>query len=256
MKHKPMLAKLGDEKDLAKKGYVYETKEDGIRALIKTGKKTLIYNRLYQDIHHKYPEIKVKAPPCILDGELVVFKNGKSDFKLIEKRDMAKKGFLASTKKYPATLIIFDILELKGKKLTKLPLTKRRKILEKTMKKSKNVKLSKQYKDGKKLWKTIKNKKLEGTIAKKKNSKYIQGRSKNWLKIMNKKTIDVIIDNGKLKVYSKGKLRTIGEMKKKMPKTVIEISYEQFDKKLIKPRFISIRTDKLPKDCILEEQIK
>lgn len=201
-KYSPMLAKLGNKEDLELKKFIFEEKLDGTRALLyKNNEEIKFLNRRNNDITHRYPEFNlqknIKAISCVLDGEIVIFNKYKiSDFNLLQHRDLLKdkEKIITRSKSMPATFVTFDILELEGKSLTKLPQKKRFKILKKTIKKSKRIQIVKSSKNGKSLFKKLTNKGGEGVIAKNPEEKYHEGkRKKAWIKIKKSNTIDGII---------------------------------------------------------------
>lgn len=183
----------------------------------------------------RYPEMKdlwkdVNAKRVILDGELVIFKDGKPDFYLLAEREHVgeKVRIEILSKLNPATYVVFDILHLDGKDLVDLPLKERKKVLEKTVKESLRTIFS-QYVigEGKKFFESVKKAGLEGVVAKRLNSTYqINKRSKDWLKIKVLSTLDVIIcgytlGEGKREGYfgallcgawHEGKLRYLGRV--------------------------------------------
>jgi len=94
----------------------------------------------------------------------------------------------------PATYVVFDILELKGKEMIKKPLMERKEILEEIWNNGKHIELIFYTEKGRKLWESIKKLELEGVMAKEKSSFYYPGeRRKEWIKIKNVKSIDVVI---------------------------------------------------------------
>jgi len=230
MKYAPMLAKVGDKKGLSKKGFIFEPKLDGTRALCYKNKELKFINRRNTNITHRYPEFKfaenINAKSCILDGEIIVYdKKGNPDFNLLQKREQLDKKLLIELRsgQYPATYVVFDILKKDGKDLTRLPLSKRKEILQKTVQDSKTTEKIFWTTNGKKLWKEITKRKLEGVMAKKKDSKYYAGkRTPAWLKIKFLKTIDCIIVGYTqekrvisalaLAIYDEGRLKYIGRV--------------------------------------------
>lgn len=218
--------------------YIYEIKYDGTRAIgyiDRENKKVRLLNRREIWFQDRYPELKdiwqnIDAQKVILDGEIVVMKEGKPDFYLLELREHVdnKVRIEILSKLYPSVYIIFDILYKDGKDLTSLPLTERKMILKESVREGHNLVISETFeKHGKKLFEKVKEMGLEGIMAKKKDSPYLIGkRSKFWLKIKALKTIDAIIcgytkGEGKrepyfgallLGVYENGKLRYIGRV--------------------------------------------
>jgi bifunctional non-homologous end joining protein LigD len=134
------------------------------------------------------------------------------------------------SKTIPATYYLFDILYYDGQDLRNRDYIDRRKILSEILSQSNNNKKRVRISDyieqqGVAVFENIKKMNLEGIIAKRKNSKYIQGtRSKDWLKIKNTKTQDCVVigytsgeGNRKkyfgsliLAVYEQGRLRFAG----------------------------------------------
>jgi len=199
---KPMLAQIGSKKDLERKDFIFEPKFDGTRVLIyKDGKKIRIINRRGKDITYRYPELSaifanIKAEKCILDGELVVLdKKGRPDFNLLQQREQLEEKIIieARSKINPATIFVFDLLEVDSQNVMKEPLEKRKERLAKIIENSPFIVLCPYSFDGKALWKKIKKLGLEGVIAKKIGSVYEQCRSNSWLKIKNFNTIDAIV---------------------------------------------------------------
>ncbi len=195
MNIKPMLADLGNEHILKNKNYIFEIKLDGIRAICFKNSKLKFFSRNGIDITRQYPEFNflknIKAKNCVLDGEIVVYDEyGNPNFTLWQER----KGLKSIPSSLLATYVVFDILSVNGKDLTKIPLRKRKDILEKTVKSAGNIQTSFCTENGLALWKVVKSRKLEGIIAKDANSLYEFGRrNDSWLKIKIFKAIDCII---------------------------------------------------------------
>ena len=89
-----------------------------------------LINRKGRDVTNQFPEIRVD-PTVVLVGEIVILQNGLSQFHMMQRRntDNPKEVALRS-KLYPATLIAFDVLEVKGQDFSKDPLSARRRLLE------------------------------------------------------------------------------------------------------------------------------
>jgi len=94
----------------------------------------------------------------------------------------------------PATYVVFDILERDGAPVTDRSLIERRRALEESVREGKHVVLSAYVEEnGEAYFQAALQKGLEGIIAKKRSSWYVQGRSNNWLKIKMVKTCDCAI---------------------------------------------------------------
>ncbi len=124
---------------------------------------------------------------CILDGELIVIKDGKPDFYEIQWRSLMSNTFkiqLASAR-LPASFTAFDILYYKDHSVTDLPLMERKKLLEKVVKENERIAVSRYIeKHGIEFYQLAKQNELEGIVAKSKASKYyFAKRTKDWIKI-------------------------------------------------------------------------
>lgn len=184
--------------------FIFETKWDGERCIAYLDPKlgTELRNKRNVKMLSKVPELseihKQVKKRCILDGELMVLKNGKPDFYEIQKRSLMSNQFriqLAS-KQYPATFIAFDILYVDDKDITLQTLTERKSALKKCFKAESGRMAMSRYieKNGISLYNIAEQQCLEGIVAKRKDSIYIQGkRTKDWIKIKNMKDEDFVV---------------------------------------------------------------
>ena len=230
MLYKPMLARTAGTEALETKGFLFEPKLDGTRAICykSDGGRLRFVNRRNADMTSRYSEFSfakdIKAKTAVLDGEVVVYDaNGNPSFTLLQRREQTSDKTLVGIRsvEHPATYVVFDILEKDGKDLTGLALSQRKKILDETVPGGKSLQKMFYTRDGPGLWKEILKRKLEGVVAKDPESKYYPGvRAPVWLKIKYLKTIDCIIVGYTsekraisalaLAAYVEGKLRYIG----------------------------------------------
>ena len=189
----PMKAQLSDLPAFDSPDWIFEIKWDGYRAVAEinpAGNK--LYSRNGLTFDKAYPKIfnalKIIKKKAVIDGEIVVFDaEGKPNFQKLQN--------YTSNDKYVIQYYAFDCLELDGKSITDLPLIERKQILKKILPKS-DIILFCDHVDteGKALFREMKKMKLEGMIAKRKNSKYYVGkRSTDWLKIKNVQIQEAII---------------------------------------------------------------
>ena len=287
-----MLAKIGEKSILSSKQYFFEPKLDGTRAVLyMKGRKLDFINRRNRNITYRYPEFKnfhkfINAESCILDGEIVVYdKKGIPNFNLLQMRDQLEKPAMIQIryKELPATYVVFDILEKDGKSLVNLPYIERKKILEQTVNENEHLELCFYTQDGTSLWKKVRKVKLEGVMAKKRNSRYYPGRRLDeWLKIKNLKTVDVVIVGFSQEIriisalcmalYKNGKLYYIGRVgtgftegflkelypklkkiiQKKIPVENPPKNWEKHNIKWLKPMYVAeVRYLEVSKDKIL-----
>jgi bifunctional non-homologous end joining protein LigD len=202
---RPMLASPFD-KAFNSKDWVFEIKWDGVRAILFKDKKYVkIQSRNGNDITNRYPEIvnaaKIALDDCrsgVIDGEIVILnENGVPDFHIHQHRINIQnsKEIMVLSVQTPATFYLFDILYKDGKSIKDLGYLERRMILSSLLRLNDTIKISDYIEEkGIEILKSSKELKLEGIVAKHKNSIYREGiRSKDWLKIKNTKTQDCVI---------------------------------------------------------------
>jgi bifunctional non-homologous end joining protein LigD len=167
------------------KEWLHEIKFDGYRieAAVGEGKAT-IYTRKGLDWTTKFRQLvqPLADLPCraaLLDGEVVVLdEDGKSNFGKLQAAIAEGKGQLA--------FYVFDLLSLDGADLTKLPLTERKKRLQKLLAdQPKAGPLF--YSDhvvgnGPRAFDQACEMSLEGIVSKRADAPYRSGRAKGWLK--------------------------------------------------------------------------
>jgi len=197
--YKPMLAKEAS-KAFSNKDWIFEIKWDGFRALAYVNEKVNLRSRNNKELIDNFPELKELkslARNVVLDGEIIIIKNGKPDFQALQERAKAVKPTEIQTHaiKSPAEYIVFDILEKDGKPVTNLPLTERKKVLQDSLREGEHVTLSDFVEEkGEEYYKAALEKGLEGVIAKRKDSTYQVGfRSSDWLKIKTLQSCDCVI---------------------------------------------------------------
>ncbi len=204
--YEPMKTQLGDRAILDRPnlvGYLFEPCFDGTRVLIYKDKGSIaIFNKKKKDLIELYPEMLdlpayIKTKSCILDGILIVLNEKKvPDASLLQQRELSKNPSKNKTKskQFPATVIIFDILEIDNYSLANEPLKSRKLKLKKVIENGPHITIAPYTLQGKDLWKQIENQKLNGMVAKEMNSRYIpNGKNWSWLKINNLNQTNVII---------------------------------------------------------------
>jgi bifunctional non-homologous end joining protein LigD/DNA ligase-1 len=124
---------------------------------------------------------------CILDGELIVLKNGKPEFEEILRRSTMtnKTRIELAASILPVTFTAFDILYYDDKQTTHLPLIERKELLDRAINETERFALSRFIPDdGISFYKLVEQNELEGIVAKRKESKYFMDkRTKDWIKI-------------------------------------------------------------------------
>ncbi|TLZ62789.1 MAG: DNA ligase [Methanobacteriota archaeon] len=196
----PMLAALQPE-PFDSEDHIFELKWDGTRALgfVSPDGSVKFQNRRLYDITYRYPEIHpdVGGRKAILDGEIVVMREGRPSFMGLQDREHASSPFTIRlrSKESPATYVVFDVLYLDGKELLSLPLMERKDVLRTLVRTSDRVTLSDYIEgQGRAYYAAIIERGLEGIIAKRKGSRYALGRrTRDWLKVKKRETIDAVV---------------------------------------------------------------
>ncbi len=115
--------------------WIAEYKWDGIRGqLIKREDKVYLWSRGEELINAQFPEFEVLKSherSFVLDGELLVHKEGQlGSFNDLQKRLGRKSVSKKMLKELPASMMIYDIMEIDGNDIRHLAQSERRKILE------------------------------------------------------------------------------------------------------------------------------
>ena len=187
----PMLAQPGVPFDSHE--HLFEIKWDGTRVLafIDPGSYRLV-NRHRVDVTDRFPELGLWGtlpPGTVLDGEVVVLRQGKPDFGLLLSRNQTQAPLkirsLART--MPATYVVFDLLYDQFESLLTWPLITRRDRLEKLLQRCAHPHLvfsQGLVGPGQAFFADVCRQGLEGIVAKRLASRYRPGRRTNaWLKI-------------------------------------------------------------------------
>ncbi|MDG6985256.1 MAG: ATP-dependent DNA ligase [Nitrososphaerota archaeon] len=116
-----------------------EYKYDGIRAQVHRSKgETRIFSRRLEEITSGFPEIvaafKDSKREFVLDGEAVPFSDGRPlPFQLLQRRLRRMEEFEEAARQAPVTYFAFDLLFLEGKETVDLPLSERRRLLQRVV---------------------------------------------------------------------------------------------------------------------------
>jgi DNA ligase-1 len=164
-------------------------------------KQVKLFSRSLEDVTYMYPDIvegvkkEVKVDEIIFEGEAIGFNPKTGEFLSFQETVQRKRKYDIKEKalEVPLKFFAFELLYLDGKNFIKLPFIERRKTLEQSIKKNKNIneqiiivddqeEVDKEDRLEEIFDKAI-NKKLEGVIAKKIDGIYQPGaRGWNWIK--------------------------------------------------------------------------
>jgi bifunctional non-homologous end joining protein LigD len=181
-RYAPMLATLATSIP-AGRGWSFEVKWDGFRAIaVVAGGGATLTSRNGNDLTTRFPTVArevvkaLKTPHCVVDGEVCALdEEGRASFSAMQQ----------GRAETPLRYYVFDVLEVEGEPLVGLPLTERRARLEALLDRGNRVvRLSEAFDDGEALYEAAEEQGLEGVIAKRVGSRYLEGRrSQDWLKL-------------------------------------------------------------------------
>jgi bifunctional non-homologous end joining protein LigD len=174
-----MKAVLTDER-FSDPDWIYERKLDGIRCVaIKADRRVRLLSRNDLSLNGRFPEVvealeKDPATDLVLDGEVVAFDGAQTSFARLQQR---------GERPTPVFFYVFDLLHLSGHDTTALPLRARKALLRRALAFHGPVRLTPhRNRDGEALFREACRKGWEGLIAKRADSPYTHGRSRDWLK--------------------------------------------------------------------------
>ena len=132
----PMLAKRVTELP-AGANWMFEPKWDGFRALVfRDGDEVLLQSRDEKSLNRYFPELpeplQTQLPArCVLDGEIVIAKDGALDFDALQLRIHPAASRVKLLSQYiPASIVFFDVLAKEDRDLRGMPFIERRRVLE------------------------------------------------------------------------------------------------------------------------------
>ncbi|KTR08886.1 ATP-dependent DNA ligase [Curtobacterium luteum] len=183
--------------------WAFELKWDGIRALatVRDGKVTL-RSRNGNDLTAQYPELQDLGERAgvdgVYDGEIVALDDrGRPSFQLLQNRMGLTKTreVEAARATTPVRLLLFDVLEADGHELTRHGYTARREALATVIEPGGVIEVPDAVEgDFAAALAESERRGLEGVVAKKRGSKYAEGRrSEAWLKVKHHATQEVVV---------------------------------------------------------------
>jgi bifunctional non-homologous end joining protein LigD len=163
-------------------GWIFERKLDGVRCVaVRDGDDVRLLSRNDLSMNSRYPELvtALEAQPqrrFAVDGEVVAFDRGQTSF--------ARLAQHARTH-VPVFFYIFDVLWLDGDDVRALPLRTRKKLLRSELRfNDRTLRFSShRNRDGEAFFSEACRKGWEGLVAKRAESPYTEGRSRDWLKL-------------------------------------------------------------------------
>ncbi|ADW67481.1 ATP dependent DNA ligase [Granulicella tundricola MP5ACTX9] len=121
-------------------GWVFEPKWDGFRVLVfRDGDEILLQSRDTKPLNRYFPDVvetllRELPPRCVLDGEIVIARDGGLDFDALQLRvHPAASRVKMLAEQTPASVVFFDLLCVGDEDLTGAPFSERRKRLEEVL---------------------------------------------------------------------------------------------------------------------------
>jgi DNA ligase D-like protein (predicted ligase) len=175
----PMKAVLTEER-FSDPEWIFERKLDGIRCIaIKAEKQVRLLSRNHLSLNSRFGEVvealeRDHATNVVLDGEIVAFDGAQTSFARLQQR---------GERPVSVFYYVFDVLHLDGEDTTELPLRERKAILRRALEFHGPIRLTSHRNGaGEALYAEACRKGWEGVIAKRADSPYTHGRSRDWLK--------------------------------------------------------------------------
>jgi ATP-dependent DNA ligase len=211
----PMEAKLVDEIPRGD-NWQYEHKWDGFRCVaFRKDNEVLLQSKAGQPLGRYFPEVvaallKLKPTQFVLDGEIVILHDDVLSFdELLMRIHPAASRIQRLSKETPATYLLFDLLvDDKGKSLVGRPLSERREVLKRLVKRFGNqesIRLSPATRDyaAAQRWMTeLAASGFDGVVAKELDCAYASGERTAMRKIKRIRTADCVV--GGFRYASKG----------------------------------------------------
>jgi ATP-dependent DNA ligase len=180
-------------------GWQYEPKWDGFRGLLENGSGELrLWSRNARPLLRYFPELrplaKLLPPRSALDGEIVIERDGVLDFDAMQTRlHPAESRINRLSGEIPARFLAFDVLVWKGEEVWPMPLTERRRQLER---KSKRFELSPATADREEALAWLDRFDaigLDGVVAKRADLPYLPGSREGVVKVKPERSADCVV---------------------------------------------------------------
>lgn len=212
---------------VAEGDFIHQIKWDGIRGVcvLKDGAVS-VFSKSGRNATAAYPELAVltqqlDAKQAVLDGELVVFVDGKPSFYHALKRSRVHGPAVVA--QYAVRYIVFDLLMLDEQDLRQKPIEQRQALLKERFTDSAVAALADSFDDGEALFALMKQKNMEGIVSKRRGSFYTAGKTHNdWFKTKTARkmlcaVIGVHFNEGQaaslmLGIYREGELVPVGHV--------------------------------------------
>ena len=196
-------------------GWRYEPKWDGFRGVLENdGGELALWSRNGRPLLRYFPELRalgdLMPPHSALDGEIVISRGGALDFDAMQTRlHPAESRVRKLSAEIPATLVAFDLLLWKGKKVHAKPIEERRAELETVGAGFSLSPVSDDVAQGRDWLQTLQAAGFDGVVAKKLGLPYLPGSRDGVVKVKPHKTADCVVAGLRWKAGGRDTIATL-----------------------------------------------
>jgi bifunctional non-homologous end joining protein LigD len=171
--------------------WMYERKFDGERCLAyRADGKVWLTTRNRQLVNSTYPELAAAleaqaATGFVIDGEVVALQGGATSFSRLQQRLGVRDPSPALMRSVPVTYFVFDVLRADGQDVRGLTLRERKVVLRKLLSFGGPLRFTMHRSESdsaRAYWEHALASGWEGLVVKRADSRYVAGRSRDWLK--------------------------------------------------------------------------
>jgi bifunctional non-homologous end joining protein LigD len=184
--------------------WLYERKFDGERCISYrsdgyAGGQSRLMTRNRQVVSVTYPEIAAAldaqaVKDFVIDGEIVAMHDGATSFSRLQQRLGVRNPPPQLVRSVPVVYFVFDVLRAEGRDVRQLPLLERKKVLKQLLSYGGPLKHTVyRSQNAEAYWEEAQRSGWEGLIAKRADSHYVAGRSRDWLKFKAENSQEFVI---------------------------------------------------------------
>jgi ATP-dependent DNA ligase len=182
-------------------GWQYEPKWDGFRGILENvGKELALWSRNGRPLLRYFPELRplgeLLPPKSVLDGEVVIVRDGALDFDSMQTRlHPAESRIRKLSAEMPAEFVVFDVLLWDGEAVWKQPLEERRRELERRARPPmyRVSPATRSLSEARGWLDRFESLGLDGVVAKRLDSPYLPGSRAGVVKVKELKTADCVV---------------------------------------------------------------
>ncbi|HEX3596596.1 MAG TPA: ATP-dependent DNA ligase [Polyangiaceae bacterium] len=215
----PMLAKRVGELP-AGSAWTFEPKWDGFRTVVfKDGSEVMLQSRDEKPLDRYFPELLApivdQLPErCVLDGEIVIAKEGALDFEALQLRlHPAASRVKLLSQQIPASIVFFDLLCEGEEDLREKPFRERRLRLEATLARATPplhlTPITEDRGQAADWFQRFEGAGLDGVMAKMKSGAYVPNK-REWLKVKHERECDCVVAG--FRWHKKGGKTAVGSL--------------------------------------------